>query len=335
MKNSFGYTDDKFESKGFIDQNRILQYVSEEEIYSLVFGFEPQEYQYVTSPLREDDDAGCWFENMDGKLFFRDFAYSNRPLDCFHLVKDYFKLRSFPDTLQFIKEKLIDNQDRTLLTRRKFVEKEKFYMNISTRQFLLKDAIYWKQFYISKQNLLDDYVFAVFRASFYNTKNGDTKQNFLNTICYAYTEFNDNRKKLYLPKRELKFISSCTKNDIGSINHLPPVGRLLVITKSYKDCRILRNLGYNSVWFQNEGMIPSDDLLYNLVKRFDKVIIFYDNDEAGMKSSVHLSNKINQYFPDKSSYFWLSQEKDITDSGDFVKKYNDEKLKKLLYESFR
>lgn len=334
MKDSFGYTDDKVkEIKGFIDQKSILQYVSEEEIYELVFGFKPIEYQYVTSPLREDDDAGCWFEYTNDKLFFRDFAYSNRPLDCFHVVKDYFGINSFPDTLEFVKQKLIDNQNRTLVDSHIREQKEKFYMQIATRQFLLKDAMYWRDYNISKQNLIDDSVFAVNRAKLYNTKNGDFKKNYFRELCYAYTEFDDGRKKLYLPHNDLRFITDCTKNDIGGVKHLPPFGRLLIITKSYKDYRVIKNQGYNVVWFQNEGMIPSDDILYNLVKKFTNIIVLYDNDETGMRASTEVSNKINQYFPNKSNYLWLPQKTNIVDPADLVKIENEYELKKFLKEN--
>lgn len=336
MKKSFDYTSDKIESKGFIDQMQILKYVSEEEIFSLVFGFKPKEYQYVTSPLRVDSDAGCWFEFMDGKLFFRDFAYANRPLDCFHVVRDYYNLPSFPSTLEFVRQKLIDNQNRKLIIPEYREEKEKFYMKITTRQFLKKDAIFWKQIGVSKQNLVDDSVFAVHRAFLYNTKNGDTTMNLFNKLCYAYTEFEDGRKKLYLPNNnDNKFITDCTKDDIGSIKHLVPFGRLLFIKKSYKDCRIIRNQGYNSIWFQNEGMIPSDDILYNLVKRFDRVIVFYDNDDAGITASTDLSNKINTYFPKKAKPLWLPEQlrnNGITDPAEYYISKGEYQLRKFLKE---
>ena len=337
MKKSFGYTSDNIESKGFIDQNSILKYVSQEEIFSLVFGFLPQEYQYVTSPLRDDDDAGCWFEYMEGKLFFRDFAYSNRPLDCFHVVKDYFNLGTFPNALEYVKEKLLDNQNRPIIESLFREEKEKFYMDIVTRQFLRKDASFWKPFEITRQNLVEDSVFATQRAYLFNTKNGDLVKNYFNKLAYCFTEFENGSKKLYLPKdQELKFISSCSNNDVGSIKHLPPYGRILYIKKSYKDCRVIRNQGRNAVWFQNEGMIPSDDILYNLVKRFDYVIVFYDNDATGITASIDISNKINMWFSQKASPLWLPESlnpQGITDPSDFIVSNGRQELNKFLREN--
>ena len=85
------YSSDNLERRGFIDKNKILEYVSEKQIYALVFGFEPEEFQYVTSPLRVDNNAGCWFETTEFGLVFRDFTYGKRPMDCFNVVQAYFK----------------------------------------------------------------------------------------------------------------------------------------------------------------------------------------------------------------------------------------------------
>ena len=48
----FNYSED--EKRGFIDKDDILKYVSEEDIFELVFGFKPKEFDYVTSPFRND-----------------------------------------------------------------------------------------------------------------------------------------------------------------------------------------------------------------------------------------------------------------------------------------
>ena len=46
------------------------------------------------------------------------------------------------------------------------------------------------------------------------------------------------------------------------------------ITKSYKDCRVLRNLGLNSIWLQNEVAIPSRNIFEDLCKRFKRCDYF-------------------------------------------------------------
>ena len=56
-----------------------------------------------------------------------------------------------------------------------------------------------------------------------------------------------------------------------------------MITKSYKDYRVLRNLGVNVTWFQNEGAFP--DNLDDIINDYKDVIVFFDNDFTGLAAS--------------------------------------------------
>ena len=47
----FNRVTDKVEEPKFIDKNTILEYVSEEDIFQLVFKDEPIEHELITSPL--------------------------------------------------------------------------------------------------------------------------------------------------------------------------------------------------------------------------------------------------------------------------------------------
>ena len=73
---AYGTTTDKVIESGFINKNKILEYVTQHDIFELVFGFKPIEFEYITSPFREDSSPGAWFE-VDlntNKLRFTDFA---------------------------------------------------------------------------------------------------------------------------------------------------------------------------------------------------------------------------------------------------------------------
>ena len=123
-------------------------------------------------------------------------------------------------------------------------------------------------------------------------------------ICYAYTDFPEGKKKIYRPhspNKEGKWYTDCSQNDVGCIDSLPDEGDLLLITKAYKDCRVIRNQGVFSVWFQNEGMFPSVEIIKNLCKRFKKIIIWFDNDSAGLTNSKLLMDYINSIEPNKAS----------------------------------
>lgn len=343
MKNYNVFNSDDLDRRGFIDRNVILDYVSQEEIFQLVFGYLPEEYVYVVSPFRRDKNPGCWFErtsSYSGKLRFVDFANDfNKPMDCFDAVQKYFQISNFYLTLEFIYERLIKGKNRVAERRIApsiIPDKERVSILFDSRKFQNRDADYWKKYEISKQNLISDKVFAVNKYYLTNTKVGNVTSRCYD-ICYAYTEFEEGRKKLYFPYREGKkrFITNCNKDDIGGLYSLPPFGNQLIITKSYKDWRVLVNNGKYAIWFQNEGMRPSESKLMNIVKKFNKVIVFFDNDEQGIKSSQIISENINSHFPSKSSPLWLPEslnERGISDPSDLIYKEGRPVLQQFLYK---
>lgn len=330
----YGYTSDTEERRGFIDKSKILQYVTEEEIFSMVCGYIPKEFEYVTSPFRKDTKPGCWFERRGDTLRFIDFGRKNNYFpDCFDAVQRYFDLPNFYRTLEFIYDNLIAGHERVPLNdtpRQTHEDKEKVIIGITTRNFTKEDADFWMPYGISRQNLIDDNVFPVSTYSMKNTKKGD----FITRVkepCYAYTEFAESRKKLYFPKspKEYRFITNCTQNDIGGIEHLPLYGEQLIISKAYKDYRVIKNYGRNVVWFQNEGMTPEDHLLFQLVKRFDRVIVLFDNDQTGQAEALSLSEKINEKYPRKSRPLWIPEKfrnESLTDPSDLRKAYGNQSV---------
>ena len=310
---TFNYQNDTF-IRGFIDKESITELVTQEEIFKLVFGFCPQEFQYVTSPIRKDNTPGCWFErHNNGVLYFIDWGCYKKPQDCYNLVQEYFKIPNFYLTLQFIYDKLIAGKNIHPATNKIKREecnivKKKVKILIEARDFNLEDQIYWSKYGIRKQNLIEDNVFPVERYYVLGSKKGDHTA-LCSEIAYSYNDFPEKRKKIYFPLRKGKnrFLSTCTKDDIGGINSLVLYGEKLIITKSYKDYRVLKNEGKNVVWFQNEGMIPEKKYLVDLLSRFKKVILWYDNDRAGIQASTEISSYMNSLSRPKSFPLYLPE----------------------------
>lgn len=341
--NYSNFSSDELDRRGFIQPENILKYVSEEEIFGLVFGFLPKEYEYVTSPFRVDKNPGCWFERTSsntGKLRFVDFADDfGKPMDCFDVVKRFFKIPNFYLTLEFVYEKLI-------LTKKELVERNvQIHIKQSTerrseilfdsRVFDNRDGKFWSRYEISRQNLIDDKVFVINRYRV--IKNGSTMSFIVRDIAYAYTNFQTQRKKLYFPLREKRkrFVTNCDKNDIGGLHILPSFGSQLIITKSYKDWRVLTNNGKHAIWFQNEGAIPTTSVLMQIVKNFQNIIVWFDNDQQGINSALKVNDLINAHFPKKSIPLWLPESlktENITDPSDMIYLKGKPELLKFLYK---
>jgi len=325
----YQYNSDNLHRRGFISKESILDLISQEQIFELVFNFIPQEFDYVVSPLRKDRTPGCWFSyHTNGVLYFIDFAYSRTHSDCFNLVQDFFKFPNFYLTLEYVHKTLIQGKTglEPIIQKEDNIKvvKEKVKLLIEARQYASADVKFWSQYGIRKKHLVEDRVFPVQKLFALNTKSGshiiDCKD-----ITYSYNDFPESRKKVYFPMREgsKRFLTNCTKNDVGGINSLMSYGKELIITKSYKDYRVLKNSGKNVVWFQNEGMIPNDLILNQLVKNFVNIIVWFDNDQPGIIASEKIKTYINNIVPGKAKNLWLperSLEVGIKDPSDCIAK---------------
>ena len=212
-------------------------------------------------------------------------------------------------------------------------QKPKVELYFESRPFNNRDRIFWSSYGISKQNLIDDKVFPIRKYLMRNTKNGHIKKRVYD-IGYAYTDFQNNRKKMYFPYREGKrrFISTCNKNDIGGIENLPQTGERVIITKSYKDYRVLKNQGLECIWIQNEGMIPDKEVLIPIIQGYSDIIIWYDNDTPGKEASIKMVDFINSILKGKCRSVCLSEEllnKHIKDPSDLIK-HSKEKLTEFI-----
>ena len=156
----------------------------------------------------------------------------------------------------------------------------------------------------------------------------------VNNIGFAYTEFENDRKKIYQPlnAKTDKWFTNCSANDIGNIRNLAMSGQNLIVTKSYKDCRVLRNLGFDTIWFQNEGMCPEKKMLKMLSERFENIFVFFDNDSSGLKASSIIREKFNEFTENCHSFCLPVKllEHKIKDASDFVENINYYELKKYI-----
>lgn len=316
----------------------ILSHYSQEDIFKIVFGEYPDYNRNYLSPFRPDNNPNCFFEWYKGQLLFRDFADIRR--DCFHSVKDYFKLNTYQATFEFIfeyfKDKKVDLRDD--YKRAKKHQDDQFYdIFTATRPFEYRDYLYWKEYYITNEQLQEDAVYPIYRYRFYSRK----KQRwFVITpmdVAYAISGFS-RTKKIYRPKsgnKDNKWLTNCGANDIGNVNNLSTEHQYLMITKSYKDHRVIRNEGYsNTVWFQSEKMYPDDRILMELLDPYPDIFIFYDNDAAGIEGSEKLRHHIMELFPSRNPVLIYSPYTYFKDPASVVSTKGKKILSDLLWNSF-
>lgn len=114
--------------------------------------------------------------------------------------------------------------------------------------------------------------------------------------AYAYVEFKEGRTtlKIYQPfnKNGFKWSNRHDRSVISLWTKVPKQGDKICICSSMKDALCLwANTGIPSLAIQGEGYGMSDTAINELKKRFGKIYICLDNDEAGLKDAVQLASK--------------------------------------------
>ena len=239
---------DSISEEGNLTASKVLAKYSEETIFGLVFKEQPVIGKSYISPLREDRTPGCQFEYYEERLYFVDFADPIKTHNnCFNVVERYFNISNRKDLYKFILNQEIDHEYKPDLIKKNLSNvksnfKKKTHISISQRRFNKQDYDYWSNYGIKISNLIEDKVIPVNSFCINNKYSINCS-----TIAYAFCEFKSGNIKIYRPfeRGKYRFVSNCTAQDIGNISNIDN-SETLIITKSYKDCRVIRNFGYNS-----------------------------------------------------------------------------------------
>jgi hypothetical protein len=208
--------------------------------------------------------------------------------------------------------------------------KLKTIISVQKKYFTEKDDEYWEQYFISREILKKYNVYPI--HTFWVN---DIPSNLFYTKkqpIYAYQVFD--KFQIYSPyaSRKNKFRTNTTIYDIHGLEQLPKYGKLLIITKSKKDVMVFDRLGYNSIAPVGENTPIPDTIMQNLKDRFNRIIIFYDNDLPGMKGAKKLAEQYSlEMFYLPINYNLMFKIKDISD---FIKQFRITRTKEILKEIF-
>ena len=325
----------KFKTDIIVDRvtkEEILKRTTEYDIYSYYMPNKFEIGKVVTSPFREDKHPsfGIFKSSKTGSLLFKDQA-TNETGDCFKLVALLFSL-SFKDSLHRVWDDIIRHglqTTKTGATVRDYYKNKKTIISIKRKNFTKTDDEYWGQYHIDRERLnqynavpiskfwVNDYI-----SSFEYTSNNP---------MYAYKVFN--AFKIYRPYSKLKkdkWRSSCGSYDIQGYEQLPESGDTLVITKSLKDIMVLSLFNIPSIAPGSETSLIPQNAINELKKRFKRLVMLYDYDDAGLKGVKKMQDEygIDYVFIPKP-YLELYNVKDISDH---IKEFGVEKTQILLNE---
>lgn len=301
----------------------ILNRIDQKKVLESILNIKINIDEYITSPFRKDSSPGCKFTVYNNKIHFVDYSkktFDVVSVDIVEIVK-YLLQGTYFDAKRYLENNfLYNNNFNNPIKYEKADNKilKKRLIDIYPRKINDIDLSIWKKWGISEYDLKEDRVFPIKNAIIYSKK-GSYSLN--NNYMYCFYEFKP-YKKIYIPYplgNQRKFYTDTDSNFVGSIDHYCfKHNDYIIITKSYKDCRILRNFGFNSVWFQSESQFPKDYVLEIFLNDTDNIYILFDNDQAGIKNSFKLYDILKEKYPKKKIHsFFLPKKYNLTDCGDY------------------
>lgn len=308
-----------------------LTQLGEAEILFSVFPEVKSLPALIKSPIRQDNNPSfSIYLSSKNKIRFKDFATGDSG-SLVDLLCIYWGC-NFQQCLLRLKNLQLSGQGCTIAQKdkTKMQQKTSSRIEVKVRPWMSHDIQYWES-YGCNINLLK-------KAEVYPISHKVIIQEGVsNTFAaprhsYVFIERKEGRvtKKIYTPfASRFKWVTDNDASVIGLWAKVPASGPILCICSSLKDAICLwSNSGIPCIYIQGEAFRMSDTAVNNLKKRFKKVLICFDNDEAGLIDAQKLSQQtgfINVVLPS------FEGGKDISDA---YKVMGKEKFKQIIISLF-
>lgn len=268
--------------------------VDQMKIWSTIFGYEVFPNVKYTSPFREDSRPGCWVELKGEKYMFYDYASTIfNGLDIIEGMRYKFNLSYLEAVSKIYKIHIYNGK---IITKAEY-SNFKFNLFYKEGRYTKYDKEYWVKRGVTKKQLEEDGIEKVEVYKCNSKKNPTEFYYFYPDLAYAIN-YPSGNIKIVLPNNPVRFITNSNQEDLGGIWD---DSDQIVISKSYKDYRQLKNSGFNTLFTMNEGCKPK--ILKDVCKNFKDVVIFYDNDPPGRECSKslleYIPNSREVYIPNK------------------------------------
>jgi len=309
----------------------LLKLTTEYDIYSYYIGEPIKIGRIIHSPLRKDvhPSFGIFKSSIRGNLMWKDQG-TGKTGNVIQFISEKFHI-SYDSALQRVTEDVENNSIRTTKRGKEIQEiysKTKTIISIQKKNFTEVDDAYWEQYFVDRDILKKHNVHPI--VTFWVNDMPSVLFYSKQYPLYAYQVFD--RFQIYCPygKKFNKFRNSTTTYDIHGLEQLPKYGKLLIITKSKKDVMVLDRLGFDAIAPCGENTPIPEVIISDLRRRFNRLVILYDNDPAGLKGALKLATEHNiewTHLPLK--YYSMFKIKDISD---FIKYFKITKTREVLKE---
>jgi hypothetical protein len=267
-------------------ENLLLEYSDDQLLHALGVPITNKRFK---SPFRKDNRPDCQLRfSANGRIYYADYArYVPEGIDIFALVMDVYSV-SFYQAVEYLWEIVDGNvEGKVIVEKEKLPKVDRFEpakIDVQSREWLTSDLAWWAEFGI------DEYTLKKYRVEPVH------KIWLRDEPCYlfikghvhpAYVYHFGDYVKVYHPRRkEHRFLSN-NGRVLQGYEQLPEKGDYLIITKSLKDVMTLSKYHIPAVAPQSESVMPDDEMMEELNRRFRKVVVLMDNDRAG-KHALYL-----------------------------------------------
>lgn len=278
-----------------LNPQNILERLSEEEIYRMYF---PGKFSIGThhAPYRKDNTSSLSFYIKDKRIKWKDFKPGEGGGDVFDFVckMQHCDLPEAMDHIYrtMIRGKLVSKPFVPTINVSKDTESIPADIRVVDEPMDSQDLLYWMNHNISR-DILE--LYRTGRAKEVYLK-GELWSSYrdINPVYYYHYPVSDHLK-IYKPKeknKKRKWLSNTNNDqDIDGYYQCDIKNRcpeLLILTKARKEVMFYRSFDLDAMAIQGEGHHFNPDFIRHIKKYCKKIISQYDNDEAGVRSSLHL-----------------------------------------------
>lgn len=326
------YDFSKINSAISLNKEWLFSRISEVQIFGYYWGNFELNRSYC-SKIRKDRSPSVAFRiSKNGQLYLTDFA-TGEWWNAISYVRKLYNC-DFNNALSIIaKDFGLINRKTSVVPNRIFDDSNKIDINIkketiiqfSNEKWNQSNLRFWNLFEITQEELEYNNIYPI-KELFINKKEIYNKKN---ELRYAFI-VEEKYVKVYCPySKEMKWITNIPLSMPFNLERLQYKDSKVIITKSLKDTIVLSKLFTDVLGVQNESSGSISKEVENLLlEKFDKRIIFFDNDSPGVDASIKYTETGNyEYFNiPKEEYLMYG----VKDASDYTLYYGIEALKTLF-----
>lgn len=320
-----------------ISKTEIFNKFSETEVLCTVFPEITEIPCLICSPLRTDNNPSfSIYMDNNNHIRFKDHGNSGIQGGLIDLLCKYWNC-TFNQCIDKICTLMIKESDITIKPKqiKTFTRKESDTLSklqVTIRPWRDYDYKYWKSYGITRQWLKYAEIYPIsYKIITKKDSLTDKGKKYVfpaDKYAYCFVERKEGKLqlKVYQPfnKNGFKWCSKMDASVIGLWTKIPEYGDRVIICSSLKDALVIScQLHIPTLCLQGEGYNISDTAIKELKRRYKKIFISFDTDEAGKMDGKKLAERtgFTNVIPD------LGTEKDFSDYYRSLK--DKEKFKQL------